>query len=327
MKYKIIIKVTKHLELLCVMMGYSPGSISHTSVPHSHPQILSFRLPQTTIADTTVTCTAPPTPSEVLATVGDAVEDVQELNLANVGLLPEHISDLSELIAALPSLKKLDISGNTGLATTTEACKALAEMFTAHKFRAVNATNIGIQTIPDGDIVLTSLAKVVGLQIHHNLPRPEVPAAAVDLWTSVRAQVESGADMSADDAELAELLNGSTIYEAIGGHDALEAVVNSFYVLMSTDERVIRHFRSVTFGAMRRKQLAFLTQVMGGPAEYTGKEMGPAHAHLDINDAEYDATTTNLVSAILHHIPAPPVPITRKLLQLTEGMRADIIKA
>jgi hemoglobin len=265
-------------------------------------------------------------PNAIATLVPDAADSVQTLSFAGAGLKAADIPALVTALDACPGVKHLDISENPALAADHDSAAALGRALAGRAFRSVNATSIGLACIDDGDVVLTALAKVVGLRMTGNVPRPSIPDAAVGVWTAARAQIAGGEDTSSDDAELASLLNGATIYEAIGGHDALAAVVNSFYVLMATDERVIRHFRSVTFGGMRRKQLAFLTQLLGGPAEYSGKAMGPAHAHLDITHAEYDATTTNLVSAILHHIPEPPVPIVRKLLQVTESMRADIVK-
>lgn len=71
-----------------------------------------------------------------------------------------------------------------------------------------------------------------------------------------------------------------TLYESLGGQPAVEAAVDIFYRKMLTDDRVARFFESVDMDRQAAKQKAFLTMVFGGPANYSGKDMTQAHAHL-----------------------------------------------
>lgn len=71
-----------------------------------------------------------------------------------------------------------------------------------------------------------------------------------------------------------------SLYERLGGAPAFQTAVDDFYRRMLTDDRVSGFFDDVDMEGQIAKQRAFLTFVTGGPAEYTGKDMRAAHAHL-----------------------------------------------
>jgi hemoglobin len=89
----------------------------------------------------------------------------------------------------------------------------------------------------------------------------------------------------------------SSIYEQIGGAAAVERAVDIFYRRMLLDERVASYFETVDMDRQRAKQKAFLTMVLGGPNDYTGKDMRTAHAHLvqrGLNDGHVDLVIEHL---------------------------------
>lgn len=71
-----------------------------------------------------------------------------------------------------------------------------------------------------------------------------------------------------------------SLYERLGGEAAFSTAVDDFYRRMLTDERVASFFDDVDMEGQIAKQKAFLTFVTGGPAQYTGRDMRQAHAHL-----------------------------------------------
>lgn len=88
-----------------------------------------------------------------------------------------------------------------------------------------------------------------------------------------------------------------SLYEELGGAAALDAVVDSFYRKVLSDDRIARFFEGVDMERQAAKQKAFLTMVTGGPAHYTGKDMRTGHAHLvkmGLNDSHVDAVIENL---------------------------------
>lgn len=89
----------------------------------------------------------------------------------------------------------------------------------------------------------------------------------------------------------------SSLYEQLGGDAAFDTAVESFYRKMLQDERVAHFFDDVDMDRQMAKQKAFLVMVTGGPHRYTGRDMGPAHAHLlkrGLNDSHVDVVLEHL---------------------------------
>jgi len=72
----------------------------------------------------------------------------------------------------------------------------------------------------------------------------------------------------------------ASLYDQLGGAAAVEQAVDIFYRKMLLDERVASYFEAVDMDRQRGKQKAFLTMVLGGPHNYTGRDMRTAHAPL-----------------------------------------------
>lgn len=83
-----------------------------------------------------------------------------------------------------------------------------------------------------------------------------------------------------------------SLYEQLGGQDAVNAAVDIFYRKVLRDARINRFFEGIDMDQQIAKQKAFLTMVFGGPANYSGKDMRTGHAHLlkmGLNDSHVDA--------------------------------------
>ena len=84
----------------------------------------------------------------------------------------------------------------------------------------------------------------------------------------------------------------STLFEKLGGRDAVNAAVDKFYPKVLADERVKDFFEGTDMVKQAGKQKAFLTFAFGGPNNYSGKNMRDGHAHLlekGLNDSHVDA--------------------------------------
>lgn len=68
-----------------------------------------------------------------------------------------------------------------------------------------------------------------------------------------------------------------TICEQIGGVDALEAVVEDFYVRVLADEELAGFFTGTNMARLKGRQVEFFSAALGGPLEYTGAPMRQVH--------------------------------------------------
>ena len=88
-----------------------------------------------------------------------------------------------------------------------------------------------------------------------------------------------------------------SLYDRIGGDAAVDAAVDVFYRKVLADDRINQYFEGVDMDQQAAKQKAFLTMALGGPNNYTGKDMREGHAHLvekGLNDTHFDAVMENL---------------------------------
>jgi len=89
-----------------------------------------------------------------------------------------------------------------------------------------------------------------------------------------------------------------SLYERLGGDDAITAVVDEFYDRVMADEQVAGYFDDVDMQKQRAHQTQFISSVTGGPVEYTGEEMAAAHADMGITPSDFGAIATHLDDAL-----------------------------
>ena len=117
-----------------------------------------------------------------------------------------------------------------------------------------------------------------------------------------------------------------SLYDRIGGDAAVNAAVDIFYRKVLADDRINDFFEDVDMEKQAAKQKAFLTMVMGGPNDYTGKDMREGHAHLvkrGLNDSHFDAVMENL-GATLQELNVPPELIA-EAAAIAESTRNDVL--
>lgn len=118
----------------------------------------------------------------------------------------------------------------------------------------------------------------------------------------------------------------SSIYDELGGAAAVEKAVDIFYRKMLLDDRVAAYFEAVDMDRQRAKQTAFLTMVLGGPNNYTGKDMRTAHAPLvqrGLNDVHVDVVIEHL-GATLKELGASDLQIA-EVARIANSVRNDVL--
>jgi hemoglobin len=112
-------------------------------------------------------------------------------------------------------------------------------------------------------------------------------------------------------------------YERVGGAPAIKAVVDRFYDLVLGDQRLAGYFTGTEIGQLKRHQVLLISQVMGGPAQYDGRDLAEAHDGLDISGEDFALVVSYLAQA-LHEAGVPPEIIARVGGRLAET-KADVV--
>lgn len=118
----------------------------------------------------------------------------------------------------------------------------------------------------------------------------------------------------------------STLYERLGGADAVNAAVDIFYRKMLADDRVNYFFDNTDMDRQIAKQKSFLTMVFGGPNNYTGKDMREGHKHLikrGLNDTHVDIVIEHLGST-LKELGVPDEDIS-EVASIANSVRDDVL--
>ncbi|WP_138735769.1 group I truncated hemoglobin [Modestobacter excelsi] len=89
-----------------------------------------------------------------------------------------------------------------------------------------------------------------------------------------------------------------SLYQRLGQEVGIRTAVDDFYERLVGDPQVAPFFEGIDLPRLRRHQTALLSQVTGGPVEYSGRDLAAGHAGLDITDADFDRVVGHLVATL-----------------------------
>jgi hemoglobin len=89
-----------------------------------------------------------------------------------------------------------------------------------------------------------------------------------------------------------------SLYERLGQEVGIRTAVDDFYARLVADPQVAHFFEGIDLPRLRRHQTALLSQVTGGPVEYTGRDLAAGHAGLGITPEDFDRVVGHLVATL-----------------------------
>ena len=118
-----------------------------------------------------------------------------------------------------------------------------------------------------------------------------------------------------------------SLYERLGGYDAISAVANDLLPRLMADNSLGRFWKHRgEDGIAREKQLLidFLCSSAGGPMYYTGRDMKLSHRGMGINEADWQAFLEHLIATLdLFKVTAAE---RSEVLVFVESTKADIVE-
>ncbi len=117
-----------------------------------------------------------------------------------------------------------------------------------------------------------------------------------------------------------------TLYERLGGEDAITATVGMFYERVMADEALAPFFAGLEIDKQIDKQIAFMTMVFGGPHQYTGRELRAAHARLHergLGERHFAAISGHL-RATLRELGVPD-ELSDEVMSLVGSTKQDVL--
>ena len=116
----------------------------------------------------------------------------------------------------------------------------------------------------------------------------------------------------------------ASLYERLGGLEAITSVVDSFVARCAGDDRINRKFERSDVPRLKKMLVDQVCQATGGPCTYTGRDMRLTHDGMAVTAGEFDALVEDLVATLDEF--EVPKPEQEELFGLLGPMRGDIVE-
>ena len=122
-------------------------------------------------------------------------------------------------------------------------------------------------------------------------------------------------------------MSDKSLYERLGGYDAIAAVTNAVYLRLKSDDKLRRFYdHRGDDGVEREKQLLidFLSAAAGGPLYYTGRDMKTVHKGMRLDEEDWQKAVSYLTEALdSFNVPEQE---TAEVLALVESTKQEIVE-
>lgn len=89
-----------------------------------------------------------------------------------------------------------------------------------------------------------------------------------------------------------------SLFERLGGLDAISAVTDEFIKNAAADTRINAKFGKTDIPRLRFHLIEQLCAATGGPCTYTGRSMKQTHKNMKVTEGEFNALVEDLVKAL-----------------------------
>jgi hemoglobin len=122
---------------------------------------------------------------------------------------------------------------------------------------------------------------------------------------------------------MADHMMKKSLYERLGGIDAIRAVVDDFVGNVAADKRINKFFAHTDIAGLKRNLVDQICQGTGGPCTYTGRSMRETHAGMGVRNRDFNALVADLGKTLKKF--KVPAREQRELVAILAPMRKDIV--
>jgi len=115
-----------------------------------------------------------------------------------------------------------------------------------------------------------------------------------------------------------------SLYDRLGGLDAIKAVVGEFVSRVLADERINKKFVKTDETRLTHFLVEHVCAATGGPCRYTGNNMKKAHKNMKVTEGEFNVLVEDLMKA-LDKFNVPEAE-KREVLGALAPSKADIVE-
>ena len=115
----------------------------------------------------------------------------------------------------------------------------------------------------------------------------------------------------------------TSLYDRLGGKDAITAVVGDFVGKCAADPRINARFANTDIPHLKQMLVEQICEASGGPCKYTGKDMKTVHTGMKIDDGEFNALVEDLQKTLEQY--KVPADAQKDLIGALAPMKPDIV--
>jgi hemoglobin len=126
---------------------------------------------------------------------------------------------------------------------------------------------------------------------------------------------------------LAAQAQEKTLYQRLGGYDAVAAVTDDMIGRLAADPQLGKFLKGLSDDSkkkLRQHFVNFLCNATGGPCLYTGRDMRTSHAGLGITESDWNASVVDLTATLdKFKVPAKE---KQEVLAAVSSLKKDIVE-
>ena len=156
------------------------------------------------------------------------------------------------------------------------------------------------------------------------MPRKSLFIAIFVMMIALLFSVETALAQQKKDKPAA--MQERSLYQRLGGYDAIAAVVDDFIARLLTDTQLSHFFSGHSLDSKKHIRQLIVEQLCmaaGGPCFYTGRSMKASHEGLNITESDWQAAVKQL-AASLEKFRAPQKE-KDEVLTAVSSFKADIV--
>jgi truncated hemoglobin YjbI len=90
----------------------------------------------------------------------------------------------------------------------------------------------------------------------------------------------------------------ATLYERLGGEPGVRKIVNDVLNKNLSNPHIGYYFQNVDMNRLKQLVFEFFSMGIGGPHQYTGRDMLSVHSGLNINEKDFEIANDDTIRAL-----------------------------
>uniref|UniRef100_A0A7S4GMC9 Uncharacterized protein n=1 Tax=Oxyrrhis marina TaxID=2969 RepID=A0A7S4GMC9_OXYMA len=136
-------------------------------------------------------------------------------------------------------------------------------------------------------------ASMLELGVH-----PDATKDAIAACGKIRKDVTTGCTVRMELAQKNMEKGKDGLFKRMGGEEGIAQFMDRVYDLIQVDNRIKSWFAGKNYQAIKEGQRVYLTELLGGPKIYKGKDLVEIHKGMNLSDYEFDCFLANCEKAM-----------------------------